>query len=592
MKRATNVRRVTQILRELIRLYATTLRRRHFESRGEQAIRLRTTFERLGGAWIKLGQALALRFDLIPSEYCVELFQLFNRLDSFPFEQVRAVVRAELGGYPEQVFASFDPTPFAAASIGQVHRATLRSGENVAVKVQRPNVAEVISTDIELMYWLAWIVDRLHLFGGTRSRQVIDQFASWTEKELDYLVEARHAFNLARNAGEELSEKYARVYTQYTTRRVLTMEYIAGVPVIDIMYAIRRNDNQFLRILEVQGHDLQRIATHIAWTALNQIYAQGYFHADLHPANLFVLPNDQIAYVDFGIIGRLPFALRTSLMHFARNLIHGNLEQAADEFMRWATTTSNADEHGARVELIEVMDQYVFSLENAEVFSGQSASRGQGSYGFIDLQIDILEIIRRYRLSVSSEIVVYLKTVITVDAVIFELCPEFDLIHYEERFFRGLLRDFADDFLRPASLANHLHEYSQWAQRALAATEASKEYERATQRRATVVRRHLTIYGTIAIVAGFGLYAVAANPQWGAAGEVVGISPATVLVALLTLSVLMMTRQWSHLKSIDSGVTRRGPKSRFAKGRSAYRRPAQLFATRDRTASVPPGRSS
>src|SRR3954471_1953769 len=175
-------------------------------------VRLRLAFEALGGAWIKLGQMLALRFDLLPTAYCDELFGLLNAVAPFPYAEVRSIVRSELGGDPERIFHSFEPASFAAASIGQVHRAVLHSGETVAVKVQRPGIRASIQADISLMYAFSWVADLMRLFGGTRTRMVIDEFARWTADELDYLVEARHEERLWRNARRSSIQKVARVY--------------------------------------------------------------------------------------------------------------------------------------------------------------------------------------------------------------------------------------------------------------------------------------------------------------------------------------------------------------------------------------------
>ena len=136
---------------------------------------------------------LALRYDLLPVPYCDELFKLLNQVAPFSYEEVRRIVRQELGAEPEQVFRSFEHQSFAAASIGQVHRAVLHNGDRVAVKVQRPGIRETLHADIELMYSTSWLIDRAHIFGATGRRQVIEEFARWTADELDYLVEARQA---------------------------------------------------------------------------------------------------------------------------------------------------------------------------------------------------------------------------------------------------------------------------------------------------------------------------------------------------------------------------------------------------------------
>ncbi len=209
-------------------------------------MRARLALERLGGAWIKLGQMLAMRFDLLPPAYCDELFKLLNQVKPFPYDQVREIVREELGDDPEVIFRSFETQSFAAASIGQVHRAVLHTGEHVAVKVQRPGIRAILQADIQLMYAFSGVLNWTHLFGATKSREVIDEFARWTADELDYLVEARQAVLLYEHAQGDALERIARVYREYTTSRVLTAELIEGIPLIEIILARRERNTAYL----------------------------------------------------------------------------------------------------------------------------------------------------------------------------------------------------------------------------------------------------------------------------------------------------------------------------------------------------------
>src|SRR3954453_11633523 len=328
--------------------------------RRSRPVRLRVAFERLGGAWIKFGQMHALRFDLLPAVYCDELFRLLNRVAPFSYAEVSTIIRRELGDDPDHVFASFEPVSFAAASIGQVHRAVLHSGEAVAVKVQRPGIRETLQADIDLMYATTWLIDRTHLFGGTRSRDVINEFARWTADELDYLIEARQAVLLWQNAQGDRVERIARVHRDYTTSRVLTTEYIAGIPLIDILIARREGNTAYLTELAARGHDLDRIVRHLDWNMLNQVYVFGYFHADLHPANLFVLSDDAIGYVDFGIVGQLPDSVRESLTRYSWLLFRGEVESAVRELMRWLAPTPATDAEAAQRRLIRLHQAFLY----------------------------------------------------------------------------------------------------------------------------------------------------------------------------------------------------------------------------------------
>src|SRR6478609_7268603 len=174
-------------------------------------VQLRLALEHLGGTWVKLGQMLAMRFDLLPAAYCHELFKLLNGVKPFPYEQVREVIRRELGGDPEVIFREFNPTPIAAASIGQVHAAVLPSGDRVAVKVQRPDARKAFTADLQLMYALSRLLGRIGLFGAASSRQMIDEFAKWADDELDYIIEARQAIRLRENAAGDPLQRVPRV---------------------------------------------------------------------------------------------------------------------------------------------------------------------------------------------------------------------------------------------------------------------------------------------------------------------------------------------------------------------------------------------
>ena len=325
-------------------------------------VRLRLALEELGATWIKLGQALALRFDLLPPSYCYELFQLFNEVAPFPYADVKSIILSEFGRDVSEVYSWFDPEPFAAASIGQVHRATLPSGESVAVKVQRPGIEDRVETDLRLMYRMAFLPDLMRLFGGTPTRVVIDEFASWLDEELDYVTEAMNAYTIRENARFDPIEYNPKVWLEFSTERVLTLEYIDGIPVSDILTDLRRDRGECIARLRKQGCDLDQVAANIVWNFLNQVYVIGLFHADLHPANLLVLPGNRIGYVDFGITGRLPANVRQSLALFARRLLRGDVDGAMVELTRWVTPSTRTVQGDAIDELKELARGFLFEL--------------------------------------------------------------------------------------------------------------------------------------------------------------------------------------------------------------------------------------
>lgn len=454
-----NLLRAFQVSRVLLRRVVFPLLLPGSRRIADRPAQLRKAAEELGGTWIKLGQALALRFDLLPAEYCNEFFKLLNQVKPFPYEQARQIVYEDLKRYPEEIFDSFEPEAFAAASIGQVHRAVLHTGEKVAVKVQRPNVRQIINADISTMYTISRILDWTHLLGATRTREVIDEFARWTMDELDYRIEARHACTLHQNARDEATEKNAKIYLEFSGQRVLTMELIEGVPLIEIIYAVREDNVAYLRSFREQGYDLHLVATNLTWNLLNQVYRHGYFHADLHPANLFVLPDNVIGYVDFGIVGQLSPEIRESLAHYAWRLFQGDTDRAVGEFMRWIRPSEKTDVKLARSELTRNVDAYLFSLS---ILKRDSSKEGTSVF-----EIELLNTIRRHEMMISPSIVIYLKALVTADALIYELDPGFNLPELENRFFRRVILQAALDFLSPRKVAAFLFDYSHRLRRAL-----------------------------------------------------------------------------------------------------------------------------
>jgi len=430
-------RRALQVVRVWIRHFAIpAVRRRPATERAERA---QAALEELGGAWVKLGQALALRFDLLPEDYCLQFFRLLNQMRPFPAEQVRKVLEQDLGRPVEQLFRNFDFAPIAAASIGQVHRAELPDGTVVAVKVQRPEICDLIRSDLRVMHWLATVVDLLPGAGGLRARQLVTEFAHWSEEELDYRREARHASLLRYNAQGDPLEHNAQVFLSHSAARVLTLEYIKGIAVIDIVTAIRRKDAAFLGELASRGHDLKRIASHIVWNALNQIYRQGCFHADLHPANLLVLAGDAIGYVDFGIVGQLDRRTTDSLRYFAQSLFAGRVDLAVREFARFLVPSHRTDPDAARRDLVDALRAYV---ESARV-------RPNGFAPESIFEIEMLALVRKHAMALDPDVVRYLKAVLTVEASVKEIDPSFDLIAHENRFFARLVRIEAAEALTP-----------------------------------------------------------------------------------------------------------------------------------------------
>ena len=551
-------RRLIQILGAALRygvLPELKLTRRR---RVPRPVRLRLALEELGATWIKLGQALALRFDLLPPAYCYELFQLFNEVAPFPYADVQRIILSEFGRDVAEVYSWFDPEPFAAASIGQVHRATLPSGESVAVKVQRPGVQDRVETDLRLMYRLAFLPDLMRLFGGTPTRVVIDEFASWLDEELDYVTEARNAYTIRENGRFDPIEYNPKVWLEYSTERVLTMEYIDGIPVSDVLADLRRDRDECIARLRKQGCDLTQVAANIVWNFLNQVYVMGVFHADLHPANLLVLPGNRIGYVDFGITGRLPANVRQSLVLFARRLLKGDVDGAMVELTRWVKPSTRTDQGEAVDELKALAEGFLFELRATR----QSRQALAAAY-----QIDLLGAIRRNNMVVDPVVLSYVKAVITMDAVTTELAPTFDLVKHELRFFSALTLDEVHDALRPAELVNTVMDYRYRIDGILDFVEKIVAEEQALTGILGSAKKWIQRLALIAVVGVFGVWL--AERYTGHEKGIFNTNAGFILVVVGGLFLLAVLRQTRKLPDTETRGRRRrkGQRRRTARAR-------------------------
>jgi predicted unusual protein kinase regulating ubiquinone biosynthesis (AarF/ABC1/UbiB family) len=551
--------RVWQILVVFLSLYVVPRLPWKRASAAPGQVRARLALERLGGAWVKLGQMLAMRFDVLPATYCAELFKLLDQVQPFAYADVREIIRQELGDVPEVLFASFESASFAAASIGQVHRATLHSGEAVAVKVQRPNIRRELQADIDLMFAFSWVIDRLGLFGVTRSRSVIEEFSRWTADELDYLVEARQAVLLYEHARGERFERIARVHRDLTTSRVLTSEFIDGVPLVDIVVAIRDGDAAYLERLKAQGHDLDRIVLHLDWNMLNQVFVFGAFHADLHPANLYVLEDDAIGYVDFGIVGQLPDRVRESLTRYTWLLFRGEIEGAVRELMRWLAPTSASDADAARWQLIALHQAFLYETAAAgasNAWEGRASASADNPY--LKLAVQIMQTIRVHELTLAGSLVAYLRMLVTLGTLRHQLARNYDLPRHVRRFFQRLIRQQSAALLDPRLTLSRLYAGGVHLQRAMDFLEFLEDQQpviaeaEATlfgvRARVRAVRQRLVSLGIATIIVAVVLYFVLADPT-DTQKMVPAGTPYTLLhFGLVALLILLVASVVQHLR--------------------------------------------
>lgn len=296
----------------------------------QRAIQLRKTLTQLGPAYIKVGQALSTRPDLVPAIYLEELTKLQDQLPAFSNDIAFQFIEEELGARPEELYAELSPNPIAAASLGQVYRGRLKTGEEVAVKVQRPGLAEQITLDIYIVRGLAEFIQKTR---NLRSDLVaiLDEFAGRLFEEMDYTQEGRNAERFARLYGYLPDIFVPRIFWQYTNRRVLTMEWVNGTKL-----------NQ-PHLIQAQGIDPRYLVNVGVQCSLRQLLEHGFFHADPHPGNLLAMPNGKLAYLDFGMMSEIEPAQRYGLINAIVHIVNREFESLAEDYVHLGFLTPDTD---------------------------------------------------------------------------------------------------------------------------------------------------------------------------------------------------------------------------------------------------------
>ncbi|MDO9201012.1 MAG: AarF/UbiB family protein, partial [Hydrogenophaga sp.] len=316
-------------------------------ARLEPSVQVRLAIEELGPTFVKLGQILAGRADLFGPEYIAEFEKLHSHVPAVPLEILRPQLREDLGGEPEDVFARFDPEPLAAASIAQVHRAQLKDGTEVVVKIRRPGITDTIEADLRLLARIATVAEaEIPSLKPYRPQQLVRELARSLKRELDLASECRNAERIATNLAPLPWIVVPKVHWQHTTERVNVQDFVGGVA---------GND---LAGLDHQGFDRNLLAQRGSQAVLKMIVQDGFFHADPHPGNVFYLAGNRIAFIDFGMVGRLSQRRRDELLNLLLGLVERNPQTVADVLLDWT-----GDEHGVNLAVLETeieafVDQY------------------------------------------------------------------------------------------------------------------------------------------------------------------------------------------------------------------------------------------
>jgi ubiquinone biosynthesis protein len=399
------------------------------------AERLRHSFEELGPTFVKLGQLLSTRSDILPESFIDELTLLQDNVLPLHFDLVRHTVEKELNQKLEDAFSSFETQPLAAASIGQVHEAILLTGEKVVVKVQRPEIDKIIETDVSLLAFLAGLLEKYvpesRIFGPV---VIVDEFFRTLSFELDYIVESNNIAKMAENSIEMPDIVLPKVYRSLTTHKILTLEKFEG---------IRVNN---LTALDQAGIDKKKIVEIGARAFFKWVMIDGLFHGDLHGGNLFILPGNRLGVIDFGIVGRLSQKSRDQLANMVMSLLTEDYENLCYEYAELGAAGASIDFDGFQREVRNTLSPYM-GLALSEVNVGR-------------ILIEATKIATKYNIKVPGDWMLVFKAIFTIEGMGRALDPDFDLL--------VLGQDLVKDLVKNQYSMQRLTKESLWVAKDLA----------------------------------------------------------------------------------------------------------------------------
>ncbi|MDR0932462.1 MAG: AarF/ABC1/UbiB kinase family protein [Victivallales bacterium] len=396
--------------------------------------KLRMMFEELGPAFVKLGQILSTRSDLISEPYARELAKLTEHVPPFPVKEVEAIIRSEFGKSTNELFEKFSKKPIAAASIGQVHAARLKSGMKVVVKVRRPGIVEVLKTDLEIMRFIAAKMEEYSAtFARMEPTRIVAEFSYALNRELNYRSEAANLALFYKNMADTPNMKVPQLISELSAERVLTMEYIKGDSVATILADPDKRELYDLKFLAVVGVN----------SMLSQIFEYGFFHADPHPGNIFIQPGNILVFIDFGMMGRITVKERRDFVKVVDYLLNDEISLMIDCALRM---TIRGQFSGSRGEL---------ERDTADLIA-ENINLPLEKISVAHILEQLLQLFDKYHMALKPNLYMMFKALITIEHIGRSFDPQLKIVELVEPFIkkmklRGLdprehLRRFIDQF--------------------------------------------------------------------------------------------------------------------------------------------------
>ncbi len=378
--------------------------------------RIRMVLEELGPTFIKFGQIMSNRPDLVPQELIAELAKLQSDVPPFSEEEARNLIEEELGKPVSEIFAEYSPTPIASASIAQVHRASLLNGEKVAIKVQRPGIEQIIKTDLEIMFDLATLMEKhIQEMDILHPVSIVKEFERSIKREIDFTIEAAAIERFGRNFQNKSTIYVPKVYRDYSTNKILTMEFIDGVKASS------------KEALLNAGLDPKLLASCGADLVLTQVFEHGFFHADPHPGNMVALPGNVVCFLDFGMMGGISFGHREALSNILVGIVNQDAAGITKTVLKLARNQYIDDVEQLEYEIYELLEQYSYQ-------SLKSVNMGVMLNQMVSLVV-------KHRLKIPPNFYLLAKALITIEGVGRVLDPDFDMVTHTEPFAKKLLKE-------------------------------------------------------------------------------------------------------------------------------------------------------
>lgn len=396
-------------------------------------IRLRMAFEELGATFIKLGQMLSLRPDFIPAEFVIEFSKLQDNVQKDEIEEIKSVLLKEFGKPISEIFLEFDETPIAAASIAQVHKAKLKIGELVAVKILHPGVEKKIDSDLEILMDLAKLTEA-HIPESQfyKPVEIVKEFGKTIKKELNLVLEGHNIDTFRNYLQEDPTIKIPIVYWDYTSERVLVTEFINGIKISE------------LQINEVSDIDRKQVAENAANSLLKQAFEMGIFHADPHPGNVFVLPGNILAPIDFGNVGRIDEEMRDGLLEILMGTVDKDPHRIARVLVNIGVVDGHLNLRELKLDLMEFLDHY-YKVPLKRLNSSKLIN-------------EFIELIRAHQIKLPPDIIVMGRTLLISEAVARNLYPQFNIVELLIPFTKKAFINKLNPFARYRSLIRTVEE--------------------------------------------------------------------------------------------------------------------------------------